>query len=243
VKRQGALFILPVLVTGLLRAEDGASWLTQGDAAYAKRDDLVQARSALTAYERAAAAGGAAGIEAQWKAARTAWWLGEHGANRAERLALYQQGMDLAKRALAGRADTVEAHFWLGANLGSLGDTKGVMKSLSLVQPIRHEMQEVIRINDHYLDGGAYRVLGVVDYKVPGLLGGSKKRAKEELDKALAMGPRDPFTHYYLAEYYRFTGDKAASRAELDRLNTLAVAPQDEPEWKMLKQRAARELR
>src|SRR5207247_1353398 len=120
---------------------------------------------------------------------------------------------------------------------------KGVMKSLSMVKPIRHEMAEVIRINDHYSGGGAYRVLGVVDYKVPGLVGGSKKRAKEELDKALAMGPNDPFTHYYLAEFYKITGDDAKKTAELEILHTLQVPVESIPELKMLQQKADRQLK
>jgi len=219
------------------------SWLSQADAAYAKREDVPQAKIAMINYERAAASDPKLAVDAYWKASRSAWWLGEHAEERAEKLEYFHRGMDLARQAVALNADCVEAHFWLGANEGSYGDAKGVMKSLAMVKPIRHEMAEVIRINDHFSGGGAYRVLGVVDYKVPGLVGVSKKRAKEELDKALAMGPNDPFTHYYLAEFYKITGDDAKKTAELEILRTLQVPVESIPELKMLQQKADRQLR
>jgi tetratricopeptide (TPR) repeat protein len=239
-----------VLVCGLLlawgllpvRAEE-PSLLAQADDAYAKREDLPQAKIAMITYRRLAESNPKMAVEAYWKASRSAWWLGEHAQERAEKLQYFQTGMDLAQRAIALRPYAVEPHFWLGANEGSYGDAKGIMKSLSLVIPIRNEMEEVININDRYMGGGAYRVLGVVDYKVPALMGGSKKRAKEELEKALGMDPNNPFNHYYLAEYYKFTGDKAKKVAELVALRTLPVADDLVPEQKMLQEKADRELR
>jgi len=233
------------------QAEDVVSLIAQADAAYAKRDDVPEAKIAMITYDRAATAwraspedgratvmGSTRAAECYWKASRSAWWLGEHAEERAERLDYFQKGMNFAQKAIALNPDSVEAHFWLGGNEGSYGDSKGVLKSLSLLKPIRHEMREVIRLNDKYLDGGAYRVLGVVDYKVPPLLGGSKTRALEELEKARAMGPQDPFTHYYLAEYYKVTGDAAKEKMELDALRTLQVVPDSLPELRMLQQRA-----
>src|SRR5262249_54461532 len=147
----------------LVRAEE-PSLLVQADAAYAKREDVPEAKIAMTLYERAAVSGSTVAVECFWKASRAAWWVGGHDESRDDRLASYQKGIDFAKRALDLDPNSDEAHFWLGGNMGSYGDAKGVMKSLSLIKPIRHEMEEVIRLNDHCEDGGAYHVLGVVDY-------------------------------------------------------------------------------
>lgn len=192
-------------------------------------------------YERAATGADAPhAVECYWKASRSAWWIGQHADDRAAQQVYHQKGMDLAKKAIHLNPDCVEAHFWLGGNQGSFGEAKGVLKSLSMVKLIRHEMAEVIRLNDHYLSGGVYHVLGAVDYKVPGFVGGSKKRAKEELEKALAIGPKDPFNHYYLLEFCALTGDKARARAEMEILRTLNVPPEDEPELKMVQEKASR---
>jgi hypothetical protein len=214
--------------------------LAQADAAYAKREDVPQAKIAMITYERASVMGSTSAVEGLWKASRAAWWVAEHTEKRAERLEYYQRGMDDAKKALTVNADAVPAHFWLGCNEGSYGDTKGVMKSLSLVKPIRQEMREVIRLDEHFSDGGAWRVLGVVDYKVPGLMGGSKSRAKAELEKAMAYGPNNPFSHYFMAEYYKTVGDKAKKEAEIAALRALHETPELGPELKMMQERAER---
>jgi hypothetical protein len=219
------------------------SLLAQADAAYAKREDVPQAKIAMITYERLAGSDPKMAVEAFWKASRSAWWLGEHAKERTEKLDLFQTGMNLSKKAIALNPESVDAHFWLGCNEGSYGDTKGVLKSLSMVKPIRHEMAEVIRLNDRYDGGGAWRVLGVVDYKVPGLMGGSKKRAKEELDKSFAVEPNNPFTLYYLAEFYKITGDDAKKKTEIDALHLLQVSPDLVPEYKMLQEKADRELK
>jgi tetratricopeptide (TPR) repeat protein len=237
---QKILFLAALVnVLPILHADDAS--LAQADAAYALRDDVAQDKTATILYERVAEL--TKSVEGYWKAARAAWWLGEHGATHADRLADYQRGMDDAQKALALDPNSVDAHFWLGANEGSYGETKGVLKSLSMVKPMRHEMAEVIRLNDHYNGGSAYQVLGVIDYQVPGLMGGNKARAKEELEKAIAIGPNDPFHHYYMAELSKLTGDKARLAAELTALKTLTPPPDLIPETAMLRERADRELK
>ena len=72
------------------------------------------------------------------------------------------------------------------------------------------------RVNEHYQGGAGHRVLGIVDYKVPGIAGGSRKRAIENLTKALAIGPDNPFNHYYLAECLLELGRKDEARTHLD---------------------------
>jgi tetratricopeptide (TPR) repeat protein len=244
------LFALSLAVPA--RAESAGSLMAQADAAYALREDPTQAKNSLTAYEGCAQSAQApdnptpdrsTAVSCYWKASRAAWWLGEHDHARADRLADYQRGIDDARKAVALDPDSAAAHFWLGGNEGSFGDTKGIMKSLGMVKPIRHEMAEVLRLNDHYNNGSAYQVLGVVDYKVPGLMGGDKGRAKIELERALVMGPNDPFHVYYMAEYWKTVGHKEKLKEELDALKNLQPPSDLIPETKMLQARAETELK
>src|SRR5258706_8397345 len=237
-------FIIGLLIWNVVlpaAAEEALAGLAQADAAYAKREDVVQAKIALEYYKRALAEDPQK-VEAYWKASRTAWWIGDQSESRADQLNYFQQGMNFAKQAVTLDPNSVEGHYWLGGNSGSYGDAKGVLKSLFLIKPIRHEMAEVIRLNDHFDGGGAYRILGVVDYKVPGIAGGSRKRAKEELEKSLAFDPSSPFIHYYLAEFYMTGGDKEKARAEVDVLRSLKVSPELEPELHTLQKRSEKFL-
>ena len=235
VLRLGILCLIPIGAFGM----DYSELMLRGDAAYAQRTNLSVAQQALENYQAATTVQEKA-VEPLWKIARTAWWIAVNTDDKRQRLHYLEQGIAAAQQALKLNPDSVEAHFWLGGNLGSYGEAKGVLKSLTLVKPIRHEMQEVLRLNDHYLGGGGYRVLGVVDYKVPGFAGGNPKRAEQELQKALAIDPQDPFTHYYLAEFYDLTGDKPRARAELQNLQTLQVPPSYGPELQYLLKKATK---
>ena len=214
--------------------------LEQADKLYAERSDLEKAKAAMDMYEKAIHLAPQF-TEAYWKISRVAWWLGDH-AEPKEKAALFQKGIDRAKAALNQDNNLVQAHFWLGVNYGSYGEAKGILKSLFLVKPIREEMETVIKLDPTYGGGGGYRLLGVIDYKVPGIAGGSNKRALENLKKAQEIAPNNPFNIYYMAEYYFNDGDKSKAKSELRRLEDLKVSQEDMPEL-LLMQDKGRQLR
>jgi len=214
-----------------------AATLKEADIAYQGRADLDVARMALVLYQKASVEDPAL-IEAYWKITRVTWWLAEFAATPQAKAAFYEEGITAAKKAVSLDPRCYQAHFWLGVNYGSLGEAKGVLKSLFLVRPIRREMEEVNKLKPSYEDGGASRTLGIVDYKVPRFAGGSKKRALEELTAALNMGPNDPFNLYYLLEYYVTVGDKEKAKGEMAALQSLTPPPDLVPELKLLQEKA-----
>lgn len=212
--------------------------LADADAAYAERTDLTKARMALELFQKAAEEKPGF-VEATWKASRAAWWVGDQTDNPKEKINLFNLGIDLAKKGIAFDPNSVESHFWLGGNYGSFGETKGVLKSLFLVKPIRAEMEAVIRLNPSYEGGAGYRVMGVIDYKVPGFAGGDKKRAEERLLQAFALDPKNPYTVYYLGEYYHTVGNKTKAADYLKSLETLEVTPEHGPDLIAIRKKAA----
>lgn len=229
------------LPPGVLTSEQEALTLMhEGDALYAQRTSENGASEALVAYKKAI--GKNAGlVEAYWKSSRACYWIADHATNTKEKIRVFEEGIDIAKKAIELDPDCVEAHFWLGGNYGSYGETRGILKSLSLVKPIRHEMEEVLRIDPNYQGGGGYRVLGIVDYKVPAFVGGNKKRALEHLEKALSIDPKNPFNNYYMAEYLEIVGERYRA---FDHLKTLESAETsadvDGPDLKMIQARGAK---
>ena len=190
--------------------------LLSGDAAYAVRTATSGAVEALALYEKAAT--GPDAVEARWKAARALHWLGDRSADKKTKNAYFEKGIALAQAAVAAAPDRPEARFWLAALYGSYGESRGVLKSLKLVGPMREQLDAVNRIDERYQGGGAVRVLGVIDYKVPGFAGGSKKRAIERLDRAVAIDPSNAYNQYYLAEGLSEVGRKKEALAHLDTL-------------------------
>jgi tetratricopeptide (TPR) repeat protein len=215
--------------------------LAEADQAYAERADVNKARIALELYQKSIDEKPAT-PEAYWKGSRAAWWVGDQSDDHKERMNFFNLGISLAQEAIKHDANSVEGHFWLGANYGSFGETKGVLKSLFLLKPIRQEMDTVVRLNPTFEGGAGTRVLGVVDYKVPGFAGGDKKRAEERLLTAYKIDPKNPITVYYLGEYYATVGNKEKGREYLNSLTTLEVVPEFKPELLEMQKKAAKLL-
>ena len=214
-------------------------FIEQGDHAYAERTKETGAAEALKLYDQAMTED-PGNIQAQWKAARALYWMADHAGNAREKLKLFQEGIRRAEKTVGLEPESVEAHFWLAALYGSYGEAKGILKSLALVKPIRREMEAVIRLDDRFQGGGGYRVLGVVDYKVPGFAGGSRKRALENLNKALAIDPDNAFTRYYLAEYFETVNKRGQAVEHLDALDRLVPKVDvDRPDLELMKERGA----
>jgi len=113
--------------------------------------------------------------------------------------------------ALAAKAHkTVESHpgrseplVWEGIIVSSWAGEKGGLGALGLVKQAKASYEHAIRIDGDALDGSAYNSLGVLYYKVPGWpIGfGDKAKARELLQKALAINPKGIDPNFFYAEY------------------------------------------
>ena len=92
---------------------------------------------------------------------------------------------------------------WEGIIVSSWAGEKGGLGALSLVKQAKALYEEAIRIDGDVLDGSAYNSLGVLYYKVPGWpVGfGDKAKAKELLQKALAINPKGIDPNFFYGEY------------------------------------------
>lgn len=143
---------------------------------------------------------------------------------------IFLQGIEHAKKAIELGPDKVEGHFWLGVCYGVYGEAKGVLKSLSLVKPIKEEMRRVLEIEPAYDKGGADRILGRVFHEVPGLFGGSEKKSLEHLLKAVEYGPRVGLNLLYLADTYISLDQIDKARQTLEFILTMEPEPDLLPE-------------
>jgi len=96
-----------------------------------------------------------------------------------------------------------EPLIWEGIIVSSWAGEKGGIGALSLVKQAKADYEQAIQIDAKALDGSAYNSLGVLYYKVPGWpLGfGNKAKAKEMLQKALALNPNGIDPNFFYAEY------------------------------------------
>jgi len=135
--------------------------------------------------------------------------------------------------ALAGKAHKVVAAYpnraepliWDGIIVSTLAGAKGGLGALSLAKDAKGMYEQALKLNPNALDGSAYNSLAVLYYKVPGWpIGfGDKAKAKELLDKAVAINPKGIDVNYFYGEYLVETGKPAEAIGYLER--ALAAPP------------------
>jgi tetratricopeptide (TPR) repeat protein len=203
-------------------AQEAAALIAAADALYAERANPDLARQAADKYAEAARLDPAS-YEARWKAAKAVFYLGRIAAAGEEKRRLFSEAIGQAKEAVRLAPGGPEGHFWLGAGYAEYGQAKGVLRSLTLRDDVEREMNTVLRIDDRFGCGAAYIALGRINYKVPGLFGGSLKKSRQHLEKALEICPRETTTLLYLAETYWEMKERRLAIETLERL--LALEP------------------
>ncbi len=99
-----------------------------------------------------------------------------------------------------GRAEPL---VWEGIIVSSVAGEKGGLGALSLVKQAKALYEAAIQIDGNTLEGSAWNSLGVLYYKVPGWpVGfGDKAKARELLQKALAVNPKGIDANFFYGEY------------------------------------------
>ncbi len=105
-----------------------------------------------------------------------------------------------------------------------------MLKSLSLVKPIKEAMRRVLEIDPAYDRGGADRVLGRVYHEVPKFAGGGEKKSLEHLLKSVEYGPRVGLNLLYLADTYISLDEFDKARETLETILTMEPYPDLLPE-------------
>lgn len=211
------------------------------DALYSNRTHLPDAQRAADLWSAALAAR-PGDYDAAWKLARAAYWLGGHLATEAARIAALERGIAAGEKAVAARPDRPEGHFWLAADMGGLAELRGIRAGLKYRTPVRRHLERVLAIDPAYQKGSADRALGRWYYRVPGLLGGSKRKSEEHLRKSLAYYPPSISSRMFLAETLASLHRRAEAIALLKEIEALPVDPEWAPEDTVFK-RQARALR
>ena len=195
----------------------GASEFSTADNAYFHRNAPGQLEAALSTAQAKAASDKTG--EWEWRLARALIRRGERKSGKKDKLADFKAAEDAAQRAVDKSSASADAHFWLGVAHGRRGETQGILKSLSLVGPIKREMETTLRLDPTY--GGAYHVLAELYWQLPGFAGGDKKKALQYYEKALEVSPRYSANYVPLAEAYLKLGRKDDARRVLEKLRQL----------------------
>lgn len=158
------------------------------------------------------------------------YWLGEYSENDKDKEKYHAEGVEHGKKSVT-KDDSVDAHLWYAANMGSHGVVRGIMSSLFYLGDIEKHGQKALDMNPEYYDGGPLRLMGRFYHQCPGwpIGKGDLNKAIQLLEKAVAVGPHFWMNHYYLGDAYLARRKKDKAKKVL-----LEVVDGGEPkEWPM----------
>ena len=129
---------------------------------------------------------------------------------------------ELTKSADAVRArhpGRAEPQIWYGIIAGSYAGARGGLGALSLAKEAKKAFEQALELDAKALDGSAYTSLGSLYYQVPGWpIGfGDDAKARELLEKALALNPDGIDSNYFYGDFLYRKGDYLGARRALAR--------------------------
>jgi tetratricopeptide (TPR) repeat protein len=161
-------------------------------------------------------------LEAAWQYARACFDLAESMTNNTERAKVAEEGIAVSRKTVARQPGLVQAHYYLGMNLGQLADTKRNMASLKIVDEMEREFKAALTLDERFDFAGADRNLGLLYWEAPALLSiGSRSKARQHLQRAVELAPDYPGNRLNLIEAFLKWGDRNDAVREVKSLKEI----------------------
>ena len=146
---------------------------------------------------------------------------------QAEQEKAYQALAERANAVRAKYADRAEPEIWYGIIVASHAGAKGGLGALSLAKDAKAALEHALELDPKALSGSAYTSLGSLYYQVPGWpIGfGNDAKARELLEKALALNPDGIDPNYFLGDFLYRQRDYDGARKALERAMKAPARP------------------
>jgi hypothetical protein len=135
--------------------------------------------------------------------ARASFDFAEVATNETQRAAVAQRGIAACRDWLARDAKAAAAHYYLAMNVGELAQAEAPsLAAYKMVHEVEREFTTATELDVRYDFAGPARNLGELYFQAPAwpLSVGSKKKAREWLERAAALAPEYPENLLCLAE-------------------------------------------
>lgn len=150
---------------------------------------------------------------------QTEWAHITYETDAAEKAGALEALSETAQALSQAHPDDAELLIWQGIILSSYAGEAGGLGALGAAKRARTALEQSLEIDAAALSGSAYTSLGALYYKVPGWpLGfGSDRKARDLLEKSLAINPDGIDPNYFMGEFLFEEGDYAGSLTHLRR--------------------------
>lgn len=152
------------------------------------------------------------------------WAKANYHTAKDQQEAAFKALADRAHQISATSPDKAEAMIWEAIIQSGYAKAKGGLGALKHAEQGRDLLLASIKINPQALQGSAYTSLGSLYYKVPRWpIGfGDRKKARENLEKALQINPDGIDPNYFYADFLLEEGETAKA---IDYFNKALNAP------------------
>jgi hypothetical protein len=123
--------------------------------------------------------------------------------NNVMRAEFARTGIAVCRHWLARESNSAPGHYYLAMNLGKLAEAEAPsLAAYRLVNEMEREFKSAAELDVHFDYAGPARTLGELYFQAPGwpFSVGSKRKAREWLERAAALAPEYPENQLNLAE-------------------------------------------
>jgi hypothetical protein len=154
--------------------------------------------------------------------ARACYNFADFATNKTERAAIADQGIAACRQLIARDTNSIAAHYYLGMNLGQLARTKN-LGALKIIREMESEFKMAGALDPLFDYAGPERNLGLLYREAPGWPAsiGSKRKARDWLERALQLAPDYPENHLNLIETFLQWHENGGAKNELKTLDAL----------------------
>jgi len=133
--------------------------------------------------------------------------------DKTKRLTAYEAGANAAKQSFELDETNADAHFFHALNIGSAARLQGVTNAALTVSTIKHCALRAIELDPNHSQ--ALQMMGGLMMELPWILGGSEKKAREYLERAIAADGNFANARMMLATLYKKQGMINEARVQL----------------------------
>ena len=199
IKVMVALLVVAAASSTSLAQDKVAELLKKGDAAYRKAYSNKQTWAAMYYYKEAVKLNPKS-YEAQWRVARTFFWLTDNTDNKGKDKDLGWQGYAAALQAIRLNSKGVEGHYFAALCIGEYSKGLGIVTALrkGIESKFKNHLNMSMKIKRCYDYGGADRAYGNLFHLLPWPKR-DRKKAMKHYRWSLKCRKAVPRTHYYMA--------------------------------------------
>lgn len=151
----------------------------------------------------------------------------------------YEAGQAAAGRAIKADPKGAMGYFWYAANIGRVGQYKGVLNSLFMLPDFKKYLGKAYAINK--TDPNILEAYGEMYYELPWIVGGSDEKALDFLNKSLASDPNFTLSMAIMGKVYIKDDKDDKARGILEKVINFKT-PTFRADWAMFDKPLAQRL-